>query len=109
MLRSLLSAHGVNPQMITVFIDGYYEVPGFCFSDLSSSVDLYSSNSVTLAVNPQYFVKDGQKSTEFLPREDLVIFCYPARLYSVLNISTCEIIDLIYMALWIPLSIYTEI
>jgi len=30
MLRSLLSAHGVNPQMITVFIDGYYEVPGFC-------------------------------------------------------------------------------
>uniref|UniRef100_A0A4W6EAY3 Protein O-linked-mannose beta-1,2-N-acetylglucosaminyltransferase n=1 Tax=Lates calcarifer TaxID=8187 RepID=A0A4W6EAY3_LATCA len=27
MLRSLLSAHGVNPQMITVFIDGYYEVP----------------------------------------------------------------------------------
>lgn len=26
MLRSLLSAHGVNPQMITVFIDGYYEV-----------------------------------------------------------------------------------
>ncbi|TMS20223.1 Protein O-linked-mannose beta-1,2-N-acetylglucosaminyltransferase 1 [Larimichthys crocea] len=25
MLRSLLSAHGVNPQMITVFIDGYYE------------------------------------------------------------------------------------
>ncbi|XP_038152001.1 protein O-linked-mannose beta-1,2-N-acetylglucosaminyltransferase 1 [Cyprinodon tularosa] len=27
MLRSLLSAHGVNPQMITVFIDGYYEEP----------------------------------------------------------------------------------
>lgn len=26
MLRSLLSAQGVNPQMITVFIDGYYEV-----------------------------------------------------------------------------------
>lgn len=26
MLRSLLSARGVNPQMITVFIDGYYEV-----------------------------------------------------------------------------------
>ncbi len=26
MLRSLLSSHGVNPQMITVFIDGYYEV-----------------------------------------------------------------------------------
>ncbi|GAB0193118.1 protein O-linked-mannose beta-1,2-N-acetylglucosaminyltransferase 1 [Grus japonensis] len=25
MLRSLLSAQGVNPQMITVFIDGYYE------------------------------------------------------------------------------------
>uniref|UniRef100_A0A3Q2UFK4 Protein O-linked-mannose beta-1,2-N-acetylglucosaminyltransferase n=1 Tax=Fundulus heteroclitus TaxID=8078 RepID=A0A3Q2UFK4_FUNHE len=27
MLRSLLSAYGVNPQMITVFIDGYYEEP----------------------------------------------------------------------------------
>ncbi|KAF7648088.1 hypothetical protein LDENG_00162160 [Lucifuga dentata] len=27
MLRSLLSAHGVNPQIITVFIDGYYEEP----------------------------------------------------------------------------------
>uniref|UniRef100_A0A7M4FLQ5 Protein O-linked-mannose beta-1,2-N-acetylglucosaminyltransferase 1 n=1 Tax=Crocodylus porosus TaxID=8502 RepID=A0A7M4FLQ5_CROPO len=27
MLRSLLSAQGVNPQMITVFIDGYYEEP----------------------------------------------------------------------------------
>ncbi|XP_056131766.1 protein O-linked-mannose beta-1,2-N-acetylglucosaminyltransferase 1 [Lampris incognitus] len=27
MLRSLLSAHGVNPQMVTVFIDGYYEEP----------------------------------------------------------------------------------
>ncbi|XP_033272374.1 protein O-linked-mannose beta-1,2-N-acetylglucosaminyltransferase 1 isoform X1 [Orcinus orca] len=27
MLRSLLSAQGVSPQMITVFIDGYYEVP----------------------------------------------------------------------------------
>ncbi|MEQ2275845.1 Protein O-linked-mannose beta-1,2-N-acetylglucosaminyltransferase 1, partial [Xenotaenia resolanae] len=27
MLRSLLSAHGVNPPMITVFIDGYYEEP----------------------------------------------------------------------------------
>ncbi|KAJ8367126.1 hypothetical protein AAFF_G00330880 [Aldrovandia affinis] len=27
MLRSLLSAHGANPQMITVFIDGYYEEP----------------------------------------------------------------------------------
>lgn len=27
MLRSLLSAHGVNPQMITVFVDGYYEEP----------------------------------------------------------------------------------
>ncbi|CAL1591661.1 unnamed protein product [Knipowitschia caucasica] len=27
MLRSLLSAHGVNPHMITVFIDGYYEEP----------------------------------------------------------------------------------
>lgn len=26
MLRSLLSAQGVSPQMITVFIDGYYEV-----------------------------------------------------------------------------------
>lgn len=26
MLRSLLSSDGVNPQMITVFIDGYYEV-----------------------------------------------------------------------------------
>ncbi|KTF79056.1 hypothetical protein cypCar_00030701 [Cyprinus carpio] len=25
MLRSLLSSHGVNPQMITVFIHGYYE------------------------------------------------------------------------------------
>lgn len=28
MLRSLLSAQGVSPQMITVFIDGYYEVSG---------------------------------------------------------------------------------
>ena len=28
MLRSLLSAHGVNPKMITVFIDGYFEVSG---------------------------------------------------------------------------------
>ncbi|XP_070563050.1 protein O-linked-mannose beta-1,2-N-acetylglucosaminyltransferase 1-like [Ptychodera flava] len=27
MLRSLLSAHGVNPSMITVFIDGYFEEP----------------------------------------------------------------------------------
>uniref|UniRef100_A0A1A8D5Z4 Protein O-linked-mannose beta-1,2-N-acetylglucosaminyltransferase n=2 Tax=Nothobranchius TaxID=28779 RepID=A0A1A8D5Z4_NOTKA len=27
MLRSLLSAHGVNPLMVTVFIDGYYEEP----------------------------------------------------------------------------------
>nr|DBA17711.1 TPA: hypothetical protein GDO54_016041 [Pyxicephalus adspersus] len=27
MLRSVLSAQGVNPQMITVFIDGYYEEP----------------------------------------------------------------------------------
>ncbi|XP_065120733.2 protein O-linked-mannose beta-1,2-N-acetylglucosaminyltransferase 1 [Paramisgurnus dabryanus] len=27
MLRSLLSSHGVNPHMITVFIDGYYEEP----------------------------------------------------------------------------------
>ncbi|XP_010225969.1 PREDICTED: protein O-linked-mannose beta-1,2-N-acetylglucosaminyltransferase 1 [Tinamus guttatus] len=27
MLRSLLSAQGVNPEMITVFIDGYYEEP----------------------------------------------------------------------------------
>ncbi|XP_051563226.1 protein O-linked-mannose beta-1,2-N-acetylglucosaminyltransferase 1-like [Myxocyprinus asiaticus] len=27
MLRSLLSSNGVNPQMITVFIDGYYEEP----------------------------------------------------------------------------------
>ncbi|KAM4611205.1 protein O-linked-mannose beta-1,2-N-acetylglucosaminyltransferase 1-like, partial [Discoglossus pictus] len=27
MLRSLLSAQGVTPQMITVFIDGYYEEP----------------------------------------------------------------------------------
>uniref|UniRef100_A0A673MEU3 Protein O-linked-mannose beta-1,2-N-acetylglucosaminyltransferase n=1 Tax=Sinocyclocheilus rhinocerous TaxID=307959 RepID=A0A673MEU3_9TELE len=27
MLRSLLSSHGVNPQMITVFVDGYYEEP----------------------------------------------------------------------------------
>ncbi|XP_069695480.1 protein O-linked-mannose beta-1,2-N-acetylglucosaminyltransferase 1-like isoform X2 [Periplaneta americana] len=27
MLRSLLSAHGVNPEMITVFIDGYFEEP----------------------------------------------------------------------------------
>ena len=26
MLRSLLTAHGVNPSMITVFIDGYFEV-----------------------------------------------------------------------------------
>jgi beta-1,2-N-acetylglucosaminyltransferase len=27
MLRSLLSAHGANPDMITVFIDGYFEEP----------------------------------------------------------------------------------
>ncbi|XP_064477377.1 protein O-linked-mannose beta-1,2-N-acetylglucosaminyltransferase 1-like isoform X1 [Ornithodoros turicata] len=27
MLRSLLSAHGVNPRMVTVFIDGYFEEP----------------------------------------------------------------------------------
>ncbi|CAH1773117.1 unnamed protein product [Owenia fusiformis] len=27
MLRSLLSAHGVNPSMITVYIDGYFEIP----------------------------------------------------------------------------------
>uniref|UniRef100_A0A4W3I0J9 Protein O-linked-mannose beta-1,2-N-acetylglucosaminyltransferase n=1 Tax=Callorhinchus milii TaxID=7868 RepID=A0A4W3I0J9_CALMI len=27
MLRSLLSAQGVNPEMVTVFIDGYYEEP----------------------------------------------------------------------------------
>ncbi|XP_038056368.1 protein O-linked-mannose beta-1,2-N-acetylglucosaminyltransferase 1-like [Patiria miniata] len=27
MLRSLLSAHGVNPKMINVFIDGYFEEP----------------------------------------------------------------------------------
>lgn len=26
-LRSLLTAPGVNPEMITVFIDGYYEEP----------------------------------------------------------------------------------
>ena len=26
-LRSLLAAPGVNPEMITVFIDGYYEEP----------------------------------------------------------------------------------
>jgi GNT-I family. len=27
MLRSLLSAHGANPQMMTVFIDGYFDEP----------------------------------------------------------------------------------
>jgi len=27
MLRSLLSAHGASPEMITVFIDGYFEEP----------------------------------------------------------------------------------
>ncbi|PNF23004.1 hypothetical protein B7P43_G10383 [Cryptotermes secundus] len=27
MLRSLLSVHGANPEMITVFIDGYFEEP----------------------------------------------------------------------------------
>lgn len=43
MLRSLLSAQGVSPQMITVFIDGYYEVSGLrvgqstVFPALSSS------------------------------------------------------------------------
>ncbi len=26
MLRSLLSAPGVNPEMVTIFIDGYFEV-----------------------------------------------------------------------------------
>lgn len=26
MLRSLLTANGVNPNMITIFIDGYFEV-----------------------------------------------------------------------------------
>lgn len=27
MLRSLLSTSGVNPQMITVFVDGFYDEP----------------------------------------------------------------------------------
>ena len=27
MLRTLLSANGANPDMITVFIDGFYEEP----------------------------------------------------------------------------------
>lgn len=31
MLRSLLSAHGCNPEMITVFIDGYFEVSVFTY------------------------------------------------------------------------------
>ena len=34
MLRSLLSADGVTPSMITVFIDGYFEV-SFCIGILS--------------------------------------------------------------------------
>lgn len=38
MLRSLLSAQGVNPQMITVFIDGYYEVRALPEIPMASSV-----------------------------------------------------------------------
>lgn len=38
MLRSLLSAQGVNPQMITVFIDGYYEVRALPEIPVASSV-----------------------------------------------------------------------
>lgn len=38
MLRSLLSAQGVNPQMITVFIDGYYEVRALPGIPVASSV-----------------------------------------------------------------------
>lgn len=38
MLRSLLSAQGVNPQMITVFIDGYYEVRALPESPVATPV-----------------------------------------------------------------------
>ncbi len=27
MIRSLLSAHGSNPAMVTVFVDGFYQEP----------------------------------------------------------------------------------
>ncbi|XP_011934259.1 PREDICTED: protein O-linked-mannose beta-1,2-N-acetylglucosaminyltransferase 1 isoform X4 [Cercocebus atys] len=45
MLRSLLSAQGVSPQMITVFIDGYYEEAKFAVvleEDLDIAVDFFS-------------------------------------------------------------------
>ncbi|KTF97724.1 hypothetical protein cypCar_00026741 [Cyprinus carpio] len=56
MLRSLLSSHGVNPQMITVFIDGYYEhykaslTATFSLhpEDLDISIDFFSFLSQTI-------------------------------------------------------------
>ena len=39
MLRSLLSAHGVSPKMITVYIDGYFEV-GVFIDDYSMSIHI---------------------------------------------------------------------
>ena len=46
MLRSLLSAQGVSPQMITVFIDGYYEVSGAwgLWAEQSAGLQVLSSN-----------------------------------------------------------------
>lgn len=41
MLRSLLSAQGVSPQMITVFIDGYYEVSEVWELPVEQSTELW--------------------------------------------------------------------
>lgn len=50
MLRSLLSAHGVNPAMITVFIDGYFEVS---VPDMAYLLDGYGNTG--LVVKPFIF------------------------------------------------------
>lgn len=50
MLRSLLSAHGVNPQMITVFIDGYYEVQTFTPQDSSVRRHILKTNLSQLLI-----------------------------------------------------------
>ena len=42
MLRSLLSADGVTPHMITVFIDGYFEVSFYIYGlSLKMYLNLY--------------------------------------------------------------------
>ena len=47
MLRSLLSANGVNPKMITVFIDGYFEVRMiFRYSDILEFTFPYSKRFI---------------------------------------------------------------